>query len=176
MVVTTENFDRMFGSKGRKPYTDTLPKLRPHLPYGLKTDFDLPGRRPKAQNGYDAVKKHFDVAHLKWEQSVNKMANDAETMVEYGLMLRDEAHASHKWVGQMGMQTWGEDGRMKNYDAFLGTLKKVEEMAKKTQELIKQMEGDAKRWSLEFAKKRRDWDEEEISATEESSEGSYESE
>lgn len=165
LVVKGEEFDRMIGFTGRKPYI--LPKLRPHDPYGLKPTFDLLGRRPSARNGHDAV-KHFDVAYVKWEISVSKMASEVENMVKYGIMLRDEAHASHKWVGQTGTQTWGEDGSMKNYGAFMASLKKVKEMARKAEELVKAVEGDAKRWSMGSAKKRRDWDEVEISVTEES--------
>ncbi|KAH7636101.1 hypothetical protein B0T09DRAFT_391055 [Sordaria sp. MPI-SDFR-AT-0083] len=166
LVVKGEEFDRMIGFTGRKPYI--LSKLRPHDPYGLEPTFDLLGRRPSARNGHDAVKKHFDVAHVKWEISVSKMASEVENMVKYGIMLRDEAHASHKWVGQTGTQTWGEDGSMKNYGAFMASLKKVKEMARKAEELVKAVEGDAKRWSMGSAKKRRDWDEVEISVTEES--------
>ncbi|KAK3950868.1 hypothetical protein QBC32DRAFT_375387 [Pseudoneurospora amorphoporcata] len=151
---------------GRKPYT--LPKLRQPFPYMPDPQCGSALTPSQAQNGYDAVKKHFDMAHARWEISVSKMASDATKMYQYGIMLRDEAHASHRWVRQIGTQTWGEDGRMKNYDAFVDAVKKVEEMAEKARELVKRVEGDVRRFSMEFAKKRRDWEEEEISATEES--------
>ncbi|KAJ4404453.1 hypothetical protein N0V85_004873 [Neurospora sp. IMI 360204] len=163
-IVKGEEFNLALGLPGR-PYN--LPKLRRPDPYMPDPMFGPPGVRSAAQNGYDAVKKHFDMAHAKWELSVSKMTSDADEMVKYGHMLRWEAHASHRWVGQIGTQTWGEDGRMKNYDPFISALKKVEEMAEKARELVKQVEGDARRWSMEFAKKRRDWGEEEISVTEE---------
>ncbi|KAK3396941.1 hypothetical protein B0T20DRAFT_440334 [Sordaria brevicollis] len=181
VVVKGEAFHRMIGlpKNLRTNYCDSLPKLRrdyPYLPDPKLPAWDFEWKPGMAQNGYDAVKKHFDVAHVKWEMSVAEMSSRAAEMVKYGTMLRDEAHACHRWVGQVGTQTWGEEGRMKNYDAFNKALEQVKEMAKKAEELVKLVEGDAKRWSMEFAKKRRDWDEEEISATEESSEGGEESE
>ncbi|KAK1775493.1 hypothetical protein QBC45DRAFT_473623 [Copromyces sp. CBS 386.78] len=166
-LAKVEDWDLAFGFPGgRKPYT--LPKLRQPIFYPPDPQCGSASTPSQAQNGYDAVKKHFDMAHARWEISVSKMADDATKMFKYGIMLRDEAHASHRWVGQIGTQTWGEDGRMKNYDAFVDAVKKVEEMAKKARELVKQVEGDVRRFSMEFAKKRRDWGEEEISATEES--------
>lgn len=118
------------------------------------------------------------MAHTRWEVAVEKMEEEADKMVNFGHMLLDEAHACHRWVGQVGTQKWSENGRIKSYEAFVNWLKKVQEMAKKAEELVKTLEEDAKKKTSEFTQMRRMLGEEEISATEvsEDSEESEESE
>lgn len=119
-----------------------------------------------AQNGYDAVKKHFDVAHIKWEMSMAKMASQAEEMVKYGLMLRDEAHASHRWVGQIGTQTWnGYDGMMKNFDAFTKVLHKLAKLINMVEKTVEDVKEPIEKWKAKFVARRAAWDEKEEEAT-----------